>query len=164
MPYKWETDEEYLHRLHQTKRSDINPHELCDEWSGKEGEENFVQWCLNNGYKRGLVIDRKNTLLGYSPDNCHFITQKENCRNRTDTIFVEFKGEIRKLCELIEEYGAKYSVVYGRLKNGWDLEKALTVPPKHKVGKKYGCCMANRKKRNPMDIAIPYEEAIKHFL
>lgn len=49
----------------------------------------FHQWAVENGYKEwedktkkrgvaGLTIDRINPNLGYSPENCRFVTQEEN--------------------------------------------------------------------------------------
>src|SRR3990167_10224442 len=38
----------------------------------------FRDWALNNGYKEGLEIDRINPDGNYEPNNCHFVTTKEN--------------------------------------------------------------------------------------
>lgn len=42
----------------------------------------FYNWCILNGWKKDLEIDRKNTLGNYSPDNCRFITKMENMQNK----------------------------------------------------------------------------------
>lgn len=160
------TDEEKIKTLYSTKieREKREGITVCNEWKGQNGFENFREWCLTNGYKQGLQIDRKNTLLGYSPDNCRFVTLKENCRNRVDTVFVRHNGEVRKLIELAEEYGIRYSVVYGRLRLGWDLERALSTPEKPKIRRKGGPRFGNRKNREPLPIAISYEEAIDEVI
>ncbi len=44
----------------------------------------FRQWALNNGYKKGLTLERKDRELGYSPDNCEWITRAENCRRASN--------------------------------------------------------------------------------
>lgn len=49
---------------------------VCDEWL--QGFTSFQQWALNNGYKIGLSIDRIDSNLGYSPQNCQWITKSEN--------------------------------------------------------------------------------------
>ena len=49
---------------------------VCEEWLGSF--ESFHKWALNNGWRHGLHIDRIDNDKGYSPDNCRFITQKEN--------------------------------------------------------------------------------------
>jgi len=52
---------------------------VCDEW--RNNPEVFVRWSMENGYKIGLTIDRRDNNLGYSPANCRFITAIENNRN-----------------------------------------------------------------------------------
>lgn len=49
---------------------------LCSEWSDFI---NFYNWCIANGWREGLKIDRINNEDNYSPQNCHFITNAENC-------------------------------------------------------------------------------------
>ena len=69
-----------------------NEKEKCYEYYGGRGIsvyqewiENFIpffKWALENGYKKGLEIDRINNNGNYEPKNCRFITHKENCQNR----------------------------------------------------------------------------------
>lgn len=49
---------------------------ICDEWVNDF--ETFYNWAIENGFKKGLVIDRKNNDMGYFPNNCHWVTQMEN--------------------------------------------------------------------------------------
>lgn len=56
---------------------------MCDEW--KNDFESFYNWCINNGYKEGLALDKdylceKNNISPkvYSPETCMFVTLKEN--------------------------------------------------------------------------------------
>jgi hypothetical protein len=53
---------------------------VCDEW--RNGSKAFVDWALANGFKVGLTIDRRENDLGYSPDNCRFVTRSVNQQNR----------------------------------------------------------------------------------
>lgn len=53
---------------------------VCEEWKKDHGD--FYVWAMKNGYKEGLRIDRINPELGYSPDNCQFITHQENIQRR----------------------------------------------------------------------------------
>lgn len=48
---------------------------VCNEWLLFE---NFKDWSIKNGYSQYLTIDRINNELGYSPNNCQWITLKEN--------------------------------------------------------------------------------------
>jgi hypothetical protein len=38
----------------------------------------FREWALRNGYKDGLSIDRIDSEKNYTPENCRWITVKEN--------------------------------------------------------------------------------------
>jgi hypothetical protein len=55
---------------------------VCDEW---HDFENFQQWSLANGYQEHLEIDRKDSSLGYTPDNCMWVTKLVNGRNRSNS-------------------------------------------------------------------------------
>lgn len=55
---------------------------VCEEWQSFRG---FEAWALNNGYREGLTIDRIDGNGDYNPDNCQWISQKENCRKQHRT-------------------------------------------------------------------------------
>lgn len=57
--------------------------EMCAEWDGHP--EVFIAWLHENGWRKGLQIDRRDNEKGYSPDNCHMVTPKRNVRNRRCT-------------------------------------------------------------------------------
>ncbi|NOR27646.1 MAG: AP2 domain-containing protein [Lutibacter sp.] len=57
---------------------------VCDEW--RKDFTKFYKWCLDNGYKKGLEIDRRNNDGNYSPDNCRFVTHQINSLNRRKRI------------------------------------------------------------------------------
>lgn len=50
---------------------------VCDEWRNDFLE--FYNWAIENGWRKGLQIDRIDNEDGYHPLNCQFITIKENC-------------------------------------------------------------------------------------
>jgi len=54
----------------------------CDDWSDFT---KFRDWALANGYADGLSIDRKDNDLGYSPENCRWVTMKEQQNNRRNS-------------------------------------------------------------------------------
>ncbi|HLX53414.1 MAG TPA: hypothetical protein VKR58_05720 [Aquella sp.] len=51
---------------------------ICEEWLDIN---NFITWALENGYEKGLTIERKDNDLGYYPDNCKFIPKSEQAWN-----------------------------------------------------------------------------------
>lgn len=99
---------------------------VCDEWKDYLA---FREWALENGYDDSLSLDRVDVNGDYCPENCRWVTAKEQARNRRNTIYVEFHGERVPLSQLSEEYGADPDLVYARVVcRGWDVEKALTLP------------------------------------
>ncbi|MEN6312767.1 MAG: hypothetical protein ABFD25_00810 [Clostridiaceae bacterium] len=53
---------------------------VCDEWLHRSKE--FICWARANGYNDNLQLDRIDNDKGYSPDNCRWVTVRENSRNR----------------------------------------------------------------------------------
>ena len=53
---------------------------MCQEW--KSNFKSFYSWCMSNGYKRYLHIDRIDNNGNYEPSNCRFVTQSENNLNK----------------------------------------------------------------------------------
>jgi hypothetical protein len=53
---------------------------MCDEW--KNNFQAFYDWAMLNEYQDNLELDRIDNDKNYSPDNCRWVTHKENCNNR----------------------------------------------------------------------------------
>ena len=105
---------------------------VCEEW--KNSYETFRSWAIDNGYDPdadfGLcTIDRIDVDGDYEPGNCRWAdakTQANNCRdNRKVTAF----GKTQNASEWADETGIKCQTILSRLRNGWDPETALTIPP-----------------------------------
>lgn len=69
---------------------------VCEEWNRFEP---FLEWCIQNGYKKGLDLDRKNNNGDYTPENCRWISRKENLNNRRNTVYLTVCG--KKLPETV---------------------------------------------------------------
>lgn len=52
----------------------------CEEW---EQFKPFYDWSISHGYEEGLTIDRIDNDGNYEPNNCRWVTHKENCNNRS---------------------------------------------------------------------------------
>lgn len=102
---------------------------MCDEW--RTSFETFKVWAINNNYKKGLHIDRIDNYLGYCPENCRFITCKENQRNRRNNRILTIFGETKCLSMWLEDERCRvtFSTLQDRLRNGWGEEEAITTPP-----------------------------------
>lgn len=59
-----------------------------------DNKKMFLIWCLNNGWKPNLQIDRIDGKKGYYPENCRFITNLENSRNKIKHS-TDWKNKIR---------------------------------------------------------------------
>lgn len=82
---------------------------VCEEWKDPNA---FIEWALNNGYQEGLQIDRINNDGDYSPQNCRWVTNKENCRNRRSNISLTVNGETKIAVEWCEEKRVSPFTVY----------------------------------------------------
>lgn len=97
---------------------------VCDEWLINPTV--FIEWAKNNGYKKGLTIDRIDVDGIYSPNNCRFCDYKTQCNNKRNTIFLECGGERLPLQIISEKYGVPPKTVHQRIRKlGWDDCKAL---------------------------------------
>lgn len=56
---------------------------VCSEWLIFE---NLRDWALSHGYKEGLQIDRIDNGKDYCPENCRWVSGRENVNNRRNTI------------------------------------------------------------------------------
>lgn len=104
---------------------------ICDEWLNDF--DKFYEWSITHGYKNDLTIDRIDTDGDYCPQNCRWVSHKEQMRNRTNTVKVEHNGEIHTVTEWAEILGIELNTVYNRIKRqrekGYkDYYKALFTP------------------------------------
>lgn len=53
---------------------------VCDEW--KDDFQEFLSWSLENGYKKGLSLDRIDCDGNYEPANCRWTTKMVQAQNR----------------------------------------------------------------------------------
>ena len=52
---------------------------LCEEWNDPLV---FIAWCKENGWQKGLDIDRIDNDGNYEPSNCQFLTRSANVRKQ----------------------------------------------------------------------------------
>lgn len=103
---------------------------VCEEWKHIEGFVNFYNWAMTNGYRDDLTLDRIDNDKNYSPQNCRWVTCKQQCRNRTNNVYYTFKGETKTSKEWCEIYNISQTTLNDRLKRNWTLEQALTISTK----------------------------------
>lgn len=88
---------------------------VCDEW--RNSYSSFENWAYSNGYDNNLTIDRINVNLGYSPNNCRWVTKSQQCNNRANNIFIEYNGERHSIAEWARIMGMSTPAFWARVKS-----------------------------------------------
>lgn len=86
---------------------------ICDEW--KNDFKTFYNWSINNGYQDDLSIDRINVNSNYEPNNCRWVNQKTQQRNRRNNKLITYNNETHCLFEWAEIYGINPKLLSQRL-------------------------------------------------
>lgn len=102
---------------------------VCDRWLNSF--EDFLA-DMGEAPTDEHQIDRIKNKLGYSPDNCRWLTPQENQRNKTTNRIVEWNGKshcIAEWAEILEpRIGCSAHNLITRLDANWAVEKAFTTP------------------------------------
>ena len=107
---------------------------ICDEWL-KDFEE-FHNWAMSHGYRDNLTIDRIDVNGNYEPNNCRWVSIKEQANNTRANHLVTIDGITKNLTQWSEFYNINVKTVRDRLKRGWNVMEALTVPADIRFKKK----------------------------
>lgn len=99
---------------------------VCDEWL--HDFQAFYEWAMANGYSDDLTLDRKDNDGNYCPENCRWITRKEQANNTRRNHYVTYNGETHTIAEWATIKEKKYSLLYSRLcVMHWDIGRALNT-------------------------------------
>ena len=112
---------------HDKKNYSLRGITICKGWLSFDA---FESWCMTHGYRKGMQLDRIDTNKGYSPDNCRFVSPKENQHNRRDNIKGMYRGKVSRLADVYEDTGCTldYRLVLRRVsRDGWSIEDAISV-------------------------------------
>ena len=96
---------------------------VCSKWL-----QSFENFYADMGSKPTpeYTIDRVDNDAGYSPENCRWATQSEQCRNRRSNRMIEYKGELKTLIDWSETVEIEWKVLDDRLRRKWPIERAFT--------------------------------------
>lgn len=98
---------------------------VCERW------RNIVTFVADmaSGHIPGLELDRINNDLGYSPDNCRWVTKIENRNNRRKQVTITIGGVTKTSAQWARENGVSVELARCRIKYyGWDPVVAVTTP------------------------------------
>lgn len=109
---------------------------VCDEW--RDDVQAFYDWAMKSGYKEELLpngrskwtLDRIDVNGNYEPSNCRWATVIEQANNRRKNHFITYNGETLTIAQIAIKYGIKSSVLSWRIRDGWDIKRAIETPIK----------------------------------
>jgi len=99
---------------------------VCKDW---HDFDKFYNWCISNGAKPNLFLDRIDNDSDYKPSNCRFVTRKQNNNNKSNNTYVTAFGETKTLSQWIDDkrcHVAK-NTLQKRLRLGWHSEDAISI-------------------------------------
>lgn len=99
--------------------------EVCAEW--RHDFKAFYDWAIENGWDESLTLDRIDNDGNYCPENCRWISMKEQCRNRSNNVNITIDGVTKAEVCWCEEYGISRSAFRNRIRRGMSPKMALTV-------------------------------------
>jgi hypothetical protein len=95
---------------------------VCKRWHG-----HFKNFLADMGERPdGLSLDRRDSLLGYSPNNCRWATKLEQANNKRNNRLVSHNGETLTIAQWARKLGLKRTLLATRINKGWPIEKAFS--------------------------------------
>jgi hypothetical protein len=116
-------------RCRHTRRRDYKHYggrgiRVCERW---QVFENFLA-DMGRSPSPGHTVDRIDSNGNYEPSNCRWATQREQCNNKRDTIWLTYKGERATLLQWAERTGIGWHAMYQRRRRGWSVDKMIETP------------------------------------
>lgn len=104
---------------------------VCQEWL--DNFQTFYDWAIQNGYKKGLSIERKENNGNYCPENCKWASKQEQANNTRSNNRIYAFNETKTLMQWSKDSrcNVNYDCLKRRIILGWDSEKAITLISKN---------------------------------
>lgn len=83
---------------------------------------------MQEGYKKGLTIDRIDTNESYSKENCKWSTRQQQSENKRCNIVLEYASQKKTLIDWSKIMGIPYKTLRNRYYQGWGTERMLETP------------------------------------
>lgn len=96
---------------------------VCSTWH--DDPMAFALWGETQPGHEVLSLDRKDPNGPYSPENCRFLSVKDQARNRRSNLLLTYDGETKCLAEWCELLGLKVGTVWSRLNRGRTVAEAF---------------------------------------
>lgn len=90
---------------------------ICKEWDSFEQfrDDLYASYLQHQKENTTTTLDRIDNYKGYSKENCRWATRKEQANNFRNNIYVEYKGDRKRLSEWSEITGISYKNLYQRI-------------------------------------------------
>lgn len=98
---------------------------VCEEW---DEYLPFAEWARENGYTDELTIERKDVNGDYGPNNCTWVTNKEQQNNKRNNHYITYNNETHTISEWAEILGINYGTFNSRIQRGWSIERVIETP------------------------------------
>lgn len=95
---------------------------ICEDWNTYTV---FEQWAMDNGYSDTLTLDRVDVNGNYCPNNCRWVTRKEQSNNKRNLRIIEYQGKMKTLTQWSEILDIPLATLHRYLKSEKILEKAV---------------------------------------
>ena len=100
---------------------------VCARW-----RNSFEAFLVDMGPRPSAEheIERKDNNGHYEPGNCRWATRLEQCNNRHNTRYIEYRGQRMSLHDAVRLAGSIIhpEAAWIRLRQGWTVERALETP------------------------------------
>jgi hypothetical protein len=106
---------------------------VCKEWRNFAPYYAYIRSLLPNGetdLPKGMTIDRIDNNDGYKPGNIRIATRKTQARNKRNNRNITIDGVTQCLFDWCFLHRIRPSVVITRVKRGWDIARAIRMPPR----------------------------------
>jgi hypothetical protein len=98
---------------------------VCNRW--KKSFSNFIS-DMGTRPGPGYELDRIDSNKGYYPENCRWVTSRENLLNRSSTHWITYKGQTLCVMDWSLAAAIPHKTLHFRLASGWSIERALETP------------------------------------
>lgn len=115
---------------------------VCERWNS------FGNFFADMGNRpKGFDIDRLDNDKDYCPENCRWVSRRQNLLNTRITRMITFNGETLPMRIWAERYGIKHTTLKYRIDTGMPVGQALKAGP-HQAGRRKVADLPRKGKAN----------------